>query len=386
MNEAATTNHPIKIFFVSNSCWSIYNFRSDVIEHFIKLGYEVHVAALKDDFAIKLLNIGCKVHEIKFNNRKLNPLADISFLFELKALYRKVKPDMIFHYVIKPNIYGSIAATQLKIPSVAIVTGLGYAFAKDNWLTALVIKLYRYAFKKVMFVWMLNEEDRLLFIQKKIVEINKTSVLQSEGVNTTKFNTTGSLKNNKVFVFLMATRMLWSKGLGLFAEASEILKQKGYAFECKVIGFFEPNHPDSIPLEQLEEWKSKNIFSFLGFSEDVIPFFAMADCFVLPSYYHEGVPRSLLEACAMKVPAITTDSSGCNEVIKDNVNGFICARNSAEDLASKMEKILCLSADQLTEMGCNGRKIVLHKFDVRFTIEKYGQALNGMFENKIKAL
>ena len=88
----------------------------------------------------------------------------------------------------------------------------------------------------------------------------------------------------------------------------------------------------------------------------------------------------------MKVPAITTDSSGCNEVIKDNVNGFICARNSAEDLASKMEKILCLSADQLTEMGCNGRKIVLHKFDVRFTIEKYGQALNGMFENKIKAL
>ena len=101
MDEAATTNHPIKIFFVSNSCWSIYNFRSDVIEHFIKLGYEVHVAALKDDFAIKLLNIGCKVHEIKFNNRKLNPLADISFLFELKALYRKVKPDMIFHYVIK---------------------------------------------------------------------------------------------------------------------------------------------------------------------------------------------------------------------------------------------------------------------------------------------
>jgi glycosyltransferase involved in cell wall biosynthesis len=378
MNEPANTKHSIRIFFVSNSCWSIYNFRSDVLEHFIKLGYEVHVAALKDDFAIKLLNIGCKVHDIKFNNRRLNPLADIRFLLRLKALYRKVKPDLIFHYVIKPNIYGSIAASQLKIPSVAIITGLGYAFAKNNWLTTLVIKLYRYALKKAAFVWMLNEEDRQLFIQKKIVDIHKTDVLPSEGVNTQKFKSYPVEKNNETFVFFMATRMLWAKGVGLFAIASEILKQKGYTFECKVIGFFEPNHPDSIPIEQLEEWRSRGIFAFLGFSDDVVPHFAAADCFVLPSYYQEGVPRSLLEAGAMQLPVITTDNNGCNEVIKHNINGFICGKNNAEDLASKMEKILSLTHSQLAEMGCRGREIVLNKFDVKFTIEKYDHAVNSI--------
>ena len=373
MYDVVKSSRSLKILFVSNSCWSIYNFRLDVIEHFISTGYEVHIAASRDDFAIKLLNAGCKVHNIQFNNRRLNPLNDITLLFKLKHLYRRVKPDLIFHYVIKPNIYGSIAASQLKIPSVAVITGLGYAFATHNWLSALVIKLYRYALKKVMIVWMLNEEDRQLFIQKKIVSIDKTNVLQSEGINIEKFQLSSAIKNNNPFVFLMATRMLWSKGVGVFAEASEILKNKGCRFECKVIGFFEPNHPDSISLDQLEQWKNKKIFSYLGFSEDVIPFFAMADCFVLPTYYNEGVPRSLLEACAMQVPVITTDNGGCTEVIKDNINGFICYKNDATDLAIKMEKMLSLSTEELTEMGYKGRQIVSDRFDVKFIISRYKQ-------------
>ena len=303
MNDA-DIKRSLKILFVSNSCWSIYNFRLDVIEYFISIGHEVHVAASRDDFAIKLLNTGCKVHNIQFNNRRLNPLNDISLLFKLKHLYKHIKPDLIFHYVIKPNIYGSIAASQLKIPSVAVITGLGYAFATHNWLSTLVIKLYRYALKKVMCVWMLNEEDRRTFIQKKIINIDKTYVLHSEGINTEKFKSISVKHNDKPFTFLMATRMLWSKGVGLFAEASKILKQKNYVFKCNVIGFFEPNHPDSISLDQLEEWKNQKIFSYLGFSENVIPFYESADCFVLPTYYHEGVPRSLLEACAMQVPAL----------------------------------------------------------------------------------
>lgn len=382
MRAVADSNHSLKILFVSNSCWSIYNFRLDVIEHFINLGYEVHVAASRDDFAIKLINVGCKLHSIYFNNRRLNPLQDIQLFFALKNIYKKIKPAIIFHYVIKPNIYGSIAASQLKIPSVAVITGLGYAFATHNWLASLVIKLYRYALKKVMFVWMLNEEDRQLFIQNKIVAFDKTDVLQSEGINTEKFKASQPKNNHKNFVFLMATRMLWSKGVGLFADASEILRQKGYDFECKVIGFFEPNHPDSISIEQLEQWKSKNIFSYLGFSEDVIPFFAMADCFVLPSYYQEGVPRSLLEACAMQVPVITTNNNGCKEVILNNVNGFICSKNNAKDLAAKMEKVICLEPSQLAEMGCKGREIVMNKFDVKLTIEKYNQVVNKILDNK----
>ncbi len=371
MSGVINTNLPLKILFVSNSCWSIYNFRLDVIENFIKLGYEVHVIASRDDFSIKLINVGCKLHNIYFNNRRLNPLQDLKLFFSLKRLYKKINPFIIFHYVIKPNIYGSIAASQLKIPSVSIITGLGYAFASNNWLARLVTNLYRYALKKVSNVWMLNEEDQQLFIQKKIVDVNKINVLQSEGINTEKFKVHAIKEHNNSFVFLMATRMLWSKGIGLFADASEILKGKGYQFESKVIGFFEPNHPDSISLQQLEEWKNKNVFSYLGFTEDVMQFFLLADCFVLPSYYQEGVPRSLLEACAMQVPAITSNISGCKKVIKNRVNGFICKTNNAEDLASKMEEAITINRETLKIMGDRGRKIVCEQFDVNLVIIEY---------------
>ncbi len=373
MND--TNMHPQKILLVSNSCWSMYNFRIEVIEHFLKLGYEVHIAASRDDFAIKLLNTGCKVHNIRFNNRRLNPLADINLFFQLKHLYKQIRPALIFHYVIKPNIYGSIAASQLNIPSIAVVTGLGYSFASNNWLSSLVIKLYRFALKHVRYVVMLNEEDKRLFIDKRILTENKIKLLQSEGINLERFKPAAQTEPNSNFIFLMATRMLWSKGVGIFAEAAELLKNKGLSFECKVIGFFEPNHPDSIPIEQLENWRNKNIFSYLGFTENVVPFFNQANCFVLPTYYHEGVPRSLLEACAMQVPVITSNNIGCKEVVKDGYNGFICEINNAAALSEKMELMLQMKNNQLTEMGINGRKLVFERFNINLITAEYNKFL-----------
>lgn len=382
MSDAINTNHPFKIFFVSYNYWDTYNFRLDVIKHFIDIGYEVHIAAIKDDFADRILDTGCKVHYIKFNNRGLNPLKDLFFLFRLKKIYRQVQPDLIFHYAIKPNIYGSIVAAQLKIPSVSIITGLGYAFASDNWLSFLVIKLYRYALKNVNLIWMLNEEDKDLFITKRIASPGKINLLQSEGIDTERFKPIDQPRNKSNFTFLMATRMLWSKGVGVFAEASETLQKKGYNFQCVVAGFFEPGHPDTISPEALKAWQAKNLIIYSGFFENIIPLLAAADCFVLPSYYHEGVPRSLLEACAMQLPAITTNNSGCKEVIKNNINGFICSKNNAEDLAAKMEKMLNLTPAQLAEMGRRGREIVLDKFEIQFTIAKYNEAVKNVIRKK----
>jgi glycosyltransferase involved in cell wall biosynthesis len=377
MNKSNSTGN-VKLLFVSNSCWSIYNFRLEVIEYLIKAGYEIHIAATRDDFAILLVNIGCKLHDIKFNNRRLNPVEDIQLFYALKALYKKIRPALIFHYVIKPNVYGSLAASQLKIPSVAVITGLGYAFARHNWLSSFVIKLYKFALRNTYSVWMLNQNDKELFQKKNIADLKKIMVLHGEGINTQKFKPALKKKTDHVFTFLMATRMLWSKGVGLFAEASEILHRKGLIFECQVIGFFEPDHPDSISLEQFEEWKNKKIFNCFGFSENVIPFFENADCFVLPSYYQEGIPRSLLEAGAMQIPAITSDNEGCTAVIKDGINGFICEKNSAEDLAIKMEKMLHTKPDTLQKMGQSGRELILQEFDVKFVIEKYVNLINQL--------
>ncbi len=378
MDKIKSTGNAVKLLFVSNSCWSIYNFRLDIIEYLIETGYEVHIAATRDDFSILLVNIGCKLHDIKFNNRRLNPVEDLQLFYALKSLYKKIKPALIFHYVIKPNIYGSLAASQLKIPSVAVITGLGYAFAKRNWLSWFVIKLYKTALRNAYSIWMLNQNDKELFQQKNIVDPQKIMVLHGEGINTQKFKSVLKRNADHVFTFLMATRLLWSKGVGLFAEASEILHKKGLVFECQVIGFFEPDHPDSISLEQFEDWKNKKIFTCFGFSENVVPFFENADCFVLPSYYQEGIPRSLLEAGAMQIPAITSNNDGCAVVIKDGVNGFICEMNNAEDLAVKMEKILLMQPEVLQEMGRSGRELILQKFDVKFVIEKYIGLINQL--------
>src|SRR4249919_2269895 len=122
------------ITFVSNNCWSIHNFRADVIRKLLQDGYQVAFIAPRDEYADMLISMGCSYYPVQFSNKSLNPLADIAFYFQLRRLYKKIKPNLIFHYVAKPNIYGSLAASSLGIRSVAIVTGLGYAFHRRNWL------------------------------------------------------------------------------------------------------------------------------------------------------------------------------------------------------------------------------------------------------------
>ena len=231
-------------------------------------------------------------------------------------------------------------------------------------------KLYRYALKKVNDVFVLNEEDRALFIKNHIVPADKIKLLQSEGININRFKPSKKKHMENPFTFLMATRLIWSKGVGIFAGASEILKKKGYRFECNVAGFFEADHPDTISKNSFVEWQQKHLLQYVGFHDNMIPLFEKAQCFVLPTYYHEGVPRSLLEACAMEVPCITTDNSGCKEVIKDGYNGLICSSNNANDLALKMEQVLTMNEDALVEIGRKRQKIRVGKIQYRINYKR----------------
>jgi len=380
-----TAVHPLKkpaVAFVSNSCWSIYNFRLEVIRHFIASGYEIHIIAGPDDFAVKLMDAGCKVHSAEFNNRDKNPFANIRLYWRLRRLYASIEPNLIFHYVIKPNIYGSLAAVSLGIPSVAVVTGLGYAFSEENWLFRLVCRLYRFALKKVNEVWFLNAEDAAFFEERKIVPQHKVHILHSEGIDTDRFKPADMIPDadaaGKPFVFLMLTRMLWSKGVGVFADAASILKERGFNFECRVMGFFEPHHPDTISLDDFQRWKDNNTFTYEGFAQDVLPHLQETDCFVLPSFYKEGVPRSLLEACAVQVPVITTDQTGCREVVVHGVNGLLCEANNATDLAAKMEQMMRLDGDERKKMGVAGRAIAADKFDIHLVIAAYKKAVASL--------
>ena len=365
-----------KIAFVSNSAWSVFNFRLDVIRHLLP-AFQVLVIAPADEFSALLVAEGCFFIPISFNNRTENPLREFSLYKQLKQLYAQEQPDLIFHYVIKPNIYGSLAAAACGIPSVAVVTGLGYSFARQNWLYRTVSFLYKRALKKTYEVWFLNQADADVFTRGKLVDPAKVRLLPGEGVNSQYFAPAGyrAVARGKTFQFLMSTRLLKSKGVRIYAEAARLLKQKKLDLRVVLIGFFEKNHPDSITELELRAWQKRGLLQYSGFAHDVRPFLRQADCFVFPSFYSEGIPRCLLEAASMELPIITSRNRGCTEVVEDGANGLLVNPSDAADLAIKMEAMIQLSADRRQEMGKAGRRRVLERFDVEKIMGFYDQVL-----------
>ncbi len=366
------------IAFVSNSAWSVYNFRLDVIRYLMAHGFQVMVLAPDDEYSGYLQESGCRFIPLNFNNKTENPVSDLAFYRQLKDLYRQHRPDFIFHYVAKPNIYGSLAAAAIGIPSVAVITGLGYPFAKRNWLYRVVKLLYKRALRKTREVWFLNNEDAKIFINEHIVNIEKVKVLPGEGVDTDYFSFPQRIakKDSEPFTFIMSTRLLKSKGISLYADAARILKKKNYAVRFELIGFFEQHHPDSISQEDLDRWQKEGLIHYGGFAKDVRPFLQRADCFVFPSFYNEGVPRCLMEAASMEIPVITSNTRGCKEVVVNNITGFLCHPHDPFDLADKMERMINLPLEERSRLARNGRALVIKKFNIKHVIDEYIATLN----------
>jgi glycosyltransferase involved in cell wall biosynthesis len=367
------------IALVANSAWSVYNFRMDLIRHLIPR-FDVLVIAPGDEFAAELKKEGCRFLDIHFNNRSENPLQDFSLYRALKKIYREQKPDFIFHYVIKPNIYGSLAAAACGIESIAVITGLGYAFARRNWLNKIVSFLYKRALKNTRETWFLNQEDADVFVRHKLVAAGKVKILPGEGINPDYFapRQFRPVARTKAFQFLMSTRLLKSKGVRIYVDAARILKKKNRDIRFELIGFFEEHHPDSITVQDIRYWERKGFIHYSGFARDVRPFLQQADCLVFPSFYPEGIPRCLMEAAAMEIPIITSRNRGCKEVVADDVNGFLCAMNDADDLARKMEKMIALAPARRSQMGKKGRELVMEKFDVQKILLEYDRALKDI--------
>jgi glycosyltransferase involved in cell wall biosynthesis len=226
-------------------------------------------------------------------------------------------------------------------------------------------------------VWFLNNEDARIFIDEKIVNIEKVKVLPGEGINTDYFAPASDKlpSADHTFTFLMSTRLLKSKGVGLYADAARILKKKNYDVRFELIGFFEDHHPDSITEEDLHRWEQEGLIHYAGFAEDVRPFLQKADCFVFPSFYNEGIPRCLMEAASMELPVITSLNRGCKEVVLNNSTGYTCNRHDPFDLADKLEKMINLAPEERRRMGKNGRALVIRKFNVARVIDEYTDTL-----------
>lgn len=363
----------MKVAIVLNTSWNIYNFRLNLVNRLIEKGYEVYAIAPHDEYSEKLENIGCKYVPLKMDSRGVNPIKDFALIIELLGIYRKIMPDVVLHYTIKPNVYGTLAASMLGIPVVNNVCGLGTAFLKRNLLSVIAKAMYRISFwypKKIFFQ---NDDDLELFVDNNIVSKNSSDVLPGSGIDLKRFIPV-QYKSNQVITFLLISRLIVDKGIYEYIEAIKQLKSEGVNAKFQILGSKDPEHKRGIPLAVIDSWIKEGIIEYLGTTDDVRPFINSADCIVLPSY-REGTPRTLLEAASSARPIIATDVPGCNNVVINGYNGLLCDERNASDIAAKIKSFLELSHEDRTSMGENGRRLVEEKFDEVIVIDKYVDAI-----------
>lgn len=283
---------PKKIAIVDNSTWNIFNFRLSLIKRLKSEGYRVIVIAPVDEY-ISYLNESYFTKHISLNRlnaQAKSPFRDLLLIWELYRVYKKEKPDVIFHYTIKPNIYGNIAARLAKIPSLSIVTGLGYTFLNPGLINNLVPKLYKIAFKKIKKLIVYNKGDQNMFVNKKIVAKDKCIVIPGSGVNTNHFRPLSYSRKSNKFVYLFIGRLLYDKGLEEFVEAAKQIRQIGKNAECWVIEDLNPGNPSAVPKDILLRWVESKYIRYFGTTKEIRKFIKQADVVVLPSY-REGIPR-----------------------------------------------------------------------------------------------
>jgi glycosyltransferase involved in cell wall biosynthesis len=373
----------MKIVICTNSAWNLVNFRSGLIRALVAQGHEVLAVSPNDEYASRLMGLGCRFIALPMDSQGANPGRDLLLLFRFLKLLHRERPDVFLGYTIKPNIYGSLAAGFLKIPVVNNIAGLGAVFISAGCLVHLVRVLYRVALSRSAKVFFQNDDDRTLFINAGLVRAKVTDLLPGSGIDLTRFNCNrdeceklSAVRNDATrFRFLLIARMLWDKGVGEYVAAAKLLRARYPQVECCLLGFVDALNPAAISRAEMDAWVEKGDVMYLGVSDDVRVEIATADCIVLPSY-REGVPRALLEAAAMGVPIITTDTVGCRDVVDDGINGYLCKVCDAEDLAKKMFRMIELTVLERNSMGIAGRKKMECKFDEKIVIQKYLTTLN----------
>ncbi|MCW5206346.1 glycosyltransferase family 4 protein [Desulfobulbus sp. F5] len=360
---------------------ALINFRSDLIQEIVSFGHKVTaIAAPASAEQLQQIEALCYFYSYPVQRNGLNPLRDIQTLLALQKLFHEIKPDIVLAYTIKPIIWGGIAAYMMDVPRFyVLIEGLGYAFqdgALSRKLTGmLAAMLYRISLRKADKVIFLNPDNRKFFLINKIIPSVKAEVIDGIGLDIDWYAPTTLPEG--VPVFLCIARLLGEKGLREYAQAAYIVKQRYPDAAFRLLGSADPS-PDGIQPDEVQRWQDRGTVEYLGETSDVRPFIAACHVYVLPSY-HEGMPRSVLEAMSIGRPILTTDASGCRETVIQGENGFLVPVRDVNALAERMIWFI-EHRDQWQLMGQASRRIAEERFDVRKINE---QLLSIMFNKQL---
>ena len=346
-------------------------------------GFDVHVACPAGDAAENLAREGFPFHPIPLSRSGMNPIAELATLFALYRVFTRLRPDLVHHLRLKPVVYGSLAARLAGVPALANeLTGLGYLFTRDGCVTWCLRRLVMLASRVALShanqrVVYHNPDDRDLFLRAGVLPAEKTLLIKGSGVDTVRFSPHPEPAG--LPVILLASRMLWDKGVGEFVEASRTLRSSGIRARFVLVGETDSGNPSAIPTERLREWHKEGIVEWLGFRTDMPNVLNQAHIVCLPSV-REGLPRVLVEAAACGRALITTDTPGCREVVRNGDNGLLVPVRDAPSLAWAC-RLLLENAALRKEMGARSRERAVREFTRDYVmaqiLELYGSLLGA---------
>lgn len=350
-----------KILILTNHSYMLYRFRLELIQELMK-NHEVILSmpfvGHEDDF--KALGIRCI--ETNVDRRGINPKTDWKLFSTYRKLLKDEQPDMVITYSIKPNIYGGIACRMVGIPYCANVQGLGTAFQRKG-LAQFVTVLYKLALSKAKTVFFENEANAAEFRKRKIISAEKETVLPGAGINLNAYPYI-PYPENDAFHFLYLGRIMKEKGMDeLFIAMRQLHEQYGSKVILDLVGFYD----DDYYKEQVDRLVTDGIAVFHGFQTDPLPYYAAADCVVLPSY-HEGMSNVLLEAAAVGRPIITSDIPGCREAVSDKETGFLCKAKDSVELYEQMCRMMDTTFAARQSMGLAAHEKIAREFDKHWVV------------------
>ena len=366
-------NSKEKILFVANVDWFFISHRLILAEAAIKEGYEVVVACLDSGRKHEIESVGATFVNLNFERSGINPLKELITLYKFYRLYKNIKPSLIQHITLKPVTYGSLIAFFLKIPIVNSISGLGFNFAEDKkgLSTRLMIFLMSLGFKNKKLICIFqNYDDRKVMESRNILnKSNEIVMIKGAGVDLNQFYFSTPTIKDKISIILPA-RLLWDKGVKEFYNSSLILREKYRGkIEFKLIGMADIDNKAGVVEGELQEWIEDGYFSRITYKIDMVPVYTESDIVVLPSY-REGMPKTLLEACSVGRPIVTTNAIGCRECVDEGVNGFKVPVKSVVELADAIEKLIIDKPLRL-KMGIASRLKAEREFDQKNVILKH---------------
>ena len=386
----------MKFVFYANTDWYLYNFRLSTALRLKSEGHDVVMLSPPGEYGERFESHGLRWIQLASMDRaSLNPLREAATIRDLTRVLKHERPDLLHNFTVKCAIYGAIAARAAGVPAVVnAVAGMGYVFSSERMLARSLRPIVKLLMRgtlggKGTRLILQNPDDADAFVRARLVPQQQIRVIRSSGVNLERFLPVDPYAEARPLRVLLAARLLWEKGIGEYIESARLLRAEGRTIEFVIAGSPDPGNPRSVSREQAESWVAEGLVDWRGHVEDMPALMRSMDVIALPSYYREGVPKSLIEAAACGLAVITTNLPGCREVVSEHgVDGLHVEPRCARSLA---ERIAQLDDDRplVRRLGDSARRKAMEHFDeqmvIRRTIEVYDELLPPRHASRARA-